>query len=41
MEEKMKKDPQNLDIRILYSDIDGTLLRNDHHISPKTREKIL
>lgn len=28
-------------IRIIYSDIDGTLLRDDHHISPRTREKIL
>lgn len=30
-----------MDIKIIYSDIDGTLLRNDHHISLKTREKIL
>lgn len=29
------------DIRIIYSDIDGTLLRNDHHISARTREAIL
>ncbi len=28
-------------IRILYSDIDGTLLNNHHHICPKTKEKIL
>ena len=30
-----------MDIKIIYSDIDGTLLKGDHHISPKTREKIL
>ncbi len=28
-------------IRIIYSDIDGTLLNNNHHIFPRTREKIL
>ncbi len=30
-----------MEIRIIYSDIDGTLLKDDHHISPRTREKIL
>lgn len=35
------KIPQDFRCRILYSDIDGTLLNGSHHISPKTREKIL
>jgi|InofroStandDraft_1065614.scaffolds.fasta_scaffold15622_3 HAD-superfamily hydrolase, subfamily IIB len=34
--EIMKKE-----IRILYSDIDGTLLNNSHHVFPRTRSKIL
>lgn len=29
------------EIRILYSDMDGTLLNNRHHISPRTKSKIL
>lgn len=33
--------PQNFQCRIIYSDIDGTLLNSSHHISPDTREKIL
>lgn len=33
--------PQKFRCRILYSDIDGTLLNSSHHVSRKTREKIL
>jgi len=33
--------PQDFQCRIIYSDIDGTLLNSSHHISPDTREKIL
>lgn len=36
-----KRVPQNFQCRIIYSDIDGTLLNSSHHISPDTREKIL
>jgi len=33
--------PQGFRCRIIYSDIDGTLLDSSHHVSPDTREKIL
>lgn len=33
--------PKDFKCRILYSDIDGTLLDSSHHISRNTREKIL
>ena len=33
--------PQDFRCRIIYSDIDGTLLNSNHHISLDTREKIL
>lgn len=33
--------PQDFQCKILYSDIDGTLLNSSHQISPDTREKIL
>ena len=33
--------PQEFRCRMIYSDIDGTLLNSSHHISVDTREKIL
>ena len=41
MKEQYKQCPAKLDCRIMFSDIDGTLLNNNHHIPTDTREKIL
>lgn len=41
MEERQRWVPGQARFRILFSDIDGTLLNNRHHIPERTRERIL
>lgn len=41
MQETWKKPEGKWDCRIIFSDIDGTLLNNRHQVPAKTREKIL